>query len=282
MRFKRFKYLIIITILFSACSHQNTHEAQGYIEGRYTYMATSVSGILQEILVDRGSRVKKGQELFRLELQPESDLYAAAVDDLKQVVSARDSIAANLTFVQKTYDRYKVLVPKNAISQSDLDNAQSNFYATSAQLSQANANIAKASATLAQSKWTLEQKTVYAPVDAIVFDTYFRLGEYTDKDQPILSLLAPENIKAIFYVPEMDLGHLHLGDTVNVQCDGCDKAYHGKISFISPTAEYTPPVIYSNQTNAKLIYRIEAEFAPQDAYQFHPGQPVYVTYKNHD
>jgi len=63
-----------------------------------------------------------------------------------------------------------------------------------------------------------------------------------------------------------------------VQCDQCKDSYAGKISFISPSAEYTPPVIYSTETNEKLIYRIEAEFAPDIAYNMHPGQPVYVTY----
>ena len=53
----------------------------------------------------------------------------------------------------------------------------------------------------------------------------------------------------------------------------------GNISFISPTAEYTPPVIYSNQTNDKLIFRIEAAFKPDIAINFHPGQAVYVNYK---
>jgi len=245
-------------------------------------MATSVSGVLKEILVDRGATVKKGQTLFVLEAQPESDVYTAAVDSLKQSVDARDAIAANLSFAKITFERYKLLVPKKAVSQSQLDNAQSTYYANVAQLAQANASIATSTASLAQSGWTKDQKIVSAPVDAIVFDTYYRLGEYTVANQAILSLLAPENIKAIFYVSEAVLGGLKLGGKVTVQCDGCTKAYSGTISFISPSAEYTPPVIYSNETNEKLVYRIEAEFKPQDAYNLHPGQPVTVMYASHD
>lgn len=271
-----------IFLLLCSCSRHPENHAQGYIEGRYTYMATSVSGALNSLMVQRGQYVKKGDVLYVLQEKPESDIYKASLDDLKQVSSARDAIAANLTFAKLTFDRYQVLVPKHAISQADLDNAQSIFNSTNAQLSQANANIAKATAALAQSKWTVEQKVGYAPVDGLVFDTYYRTGEYTVENQPILSLLAPADIKAIFYVNEPALGLLKLGDKVKVECDRCEKAYEGTISFISPTAEYTPPVIYSNETNEKLIFRIEAEFAAKDAFHLHPGQPVYVTYQHHD
>ena len=46
---------------------------------------------------------------------------------------------------------------------------------------------------------------------------------------------------------------------------------------ISPNAEYTPPVIYSRQTSAKLVYRVEAYFSKDQLLAWHPGQPVSVT-----
>jgi HlyD family secretion protein len=275
-------FILFLATTVAACSRQPDNQVSGYIEGRYTYMATSVPGVLTELLVDRGSTVKKGQKLFTLEPQPESDVYAAAKENLQQSIFARNAIADNLNYAKLTFERYKLLVPKNAVSQSQLDSAQATYTATVAQLAQANATIASSNAALTQSRWTSSQKIVYAPVDAIVFDTYYRLGEYTVANQTVLSLLAPENIKAIFYVDEKVLGRFKLGGTVTVQCDGCKKAYTGHVSFIAPSAEYTPPIIYSNETNEKLVYRIEAEFAPKDAYNLHPGQPVTVTYARHD
>lgn len=270
--------LLACAALTSSCSRQSEGQAQGYVEGRYTYMATSVSGVLKELLVQRGSQVKSGDTLFVLEKKPESDEYESAKENLKQTMAARDAIAANLNYAKITYDRYKVLVPKKAIDQSSLDNAKSNYESLIAQLSQSEATIASTSAVLAKMSWTQDQKVIAAPVDAIVFDTYYRIGEYTIADQPIVSLLAPSDIKVIFYVSEAVLGRLKLGGDVTVACDGCKQSYPGKISFISPTAEYTPPVIYSRDTNEKLIYRIEAEFSPSDAVHLHPGQPVMVSY----
>jgi HlyD family secretion protein len=48
------------------------------------------------------------------------------------------------------------------------------------------------------------------------------------------------------------------------------------VSFISPQAEYTPPVIYSQQERAKLVFLVEARPAPEDAAKLHPGQPLEV------
>lgn len=277
-QWKLYILVIISAIFIAACSREPQNQAQGYIEGRYTYIATNVSGILRELPVERGTWVKQGQTLFSLEPQPESDIYHASADSLKQSIDARDAIADNLAFAKITYERYKVLVPQRAIPQSQLDSAQSTYYSTVAQLAQANATIASATAALAQAQWTLNQKSMTAPVDAIVFDTYYRIGEYTLANQPIMSLLAPRDIKAIFYVLEPDMNQMKLGDKVSVYCDACKRNYSAVISFISPTAEYTPPLIYSNETSPKLIFRIEAEFAPRDALLFHPGEPVTVTY----
>ncbi|RDI46908.1 HlyD family secretion protein [Aquicella lusitana] len=280
MRFIRQASILLVCILFaSGCSRQPEHaEAQGYIEGSYTYMATSVSGVVEQLLVKRGDKVKQGQRLFVLEQQPESDAYQAAQENLKQAVASRDATAANLAFAKITYERYKILVPKNAIERSQLDSAKSNYNALIAQLAQANANIASSKAALAQAKWTKEQKTINAPVEAVVFDTYYRLGEYAAANEAILSLLAPGNVKAVFFVSESQLGGIRVNDQIKLACDGCTQSYTGKITFISPSAEYTPPVIYSTETNEKLVYRVEARFAPEDAYQLHPGQPIYVTY----
>lgn len=277
---RRLVLLISFLMFCSACSHQASEKAQGYVEGRYTYMTSSVSGVLKDLRVKRGTQVKKGDLLFILEEQPESDIYNAAVQNLQQSKAAREAIAANLGYAKLTYERYKILVPKNAIQQSQLDSAKAQYDAFVAQLAQADATIASSAATVAQTNWSKNQKEIYAPVDALVFDTYYRLGEYTTANNSVLSLLAPEDIKVIFYVPEPELGRLKLGNKVKIHVDGADKDIIGSISFIAPNAEYTPPVIFSDQTTYKLIYRIEAEFSPKDAVHLHPGQPVIVDYKS--
>ena len=150
----------LILLIISGCSRHPSEKSQGYIEGNYTYVATSVSGVMKELFVDRGDTVKKGQPLLTLEAEPESDAYQVAVENLQQAIAARDATAANLAYAKITYERNKVLVPRKALQQSELDRSKANYDATIAQLAQANANIESVKASLASARWTKDQKKI--------------------------------------------------------------------------------------------------------------------------
>ena len=62
---------------------------------------------------------------------------------------------------------------------------------------------------------------------------------------------------------------------VAVSCDGCEQGLTAKVSFIARSAEFTPPVIYSLEERAKLVFLIEA--LPDQPEKFRVGQPVDVT-----
>jgi HlyD family secretion protein len=133
-------------------------------------------------------------------------------------------------------------------------------------------------AQLATAAWNLSQKCQSAPRAGVVFDTLYREGEWIPAARPVVAILPPENIKVRFFVPEARVGALHLGDRVRVFVDGVAQSLEGQVSFISPEAEYTPPVIYSRDNRTKLVFMIEAEFTPQIARNLHPGQPVDVQF----
>ena len=92
--------------------------------------------------------------------------------------------------------------------------------------------------------------------------------------RPVLSIMPPGNMKIRFYVPESELPKLAIGDEVKVSCDNCATDLTAKIYFISTTAEYTPPVIYSLDERNKLVYLIQARPSKPDALRV--GQPVSV------
>jgi HlyD family secretion protein len=60
--------------------------------------------------------------------------------------------------------------------------------------------------------------------------------------------------------------------------DGTPAPLAGKVSFISPRAEFTPPVIYSRESRSKLVFAIEIRFDRETAAKLHPGQPVDVEF----
>jgi HlyD family secretion protein len=269
---------IFIALCIASCSHSPPRQAQGYIEGRYTYLTTGVAGVLQDLLVQRGSLVKQGDILLSLEQQPESDLYQAAENNWKEAIAARAAISAKMIYAKITFERHTTLVSQKVIQRSQLDQAKSVYESLRAQLAQADAHVTSQQAALAHAQWATKQKILTAPFDAMVFDVYYQKGEYALANQPILSLLAPKNIKVIFYVNEKALATLKHDGPIRVRSDISSESFTGNISFISPCAEYTPPIIYSNETNEKLLYQIEAELTPNAMYHMHPGQPVIVTY----
>src|SRR6185312_12203386 len=204
------------------------------------------------------------QPLFVLEEQPESDVVI-------QAQAQKNQSMADLSLAALTLKRQQFLLRKGAVQQETVDTALTQFQKAQAQFS-------AAQGALAQAQWSRKQKTLFSPKDAIVFDTYFLPGELVPATQPVLSLLAPEDIKIIFFVPETQLSTISLGKPIQISCDSCKAIIMAKINFISPQAEYTPPVIYSEKDRAKLVYRVEATPAIPDAIKLHPGQPVTIRY----
>ena len=96
----------------------------------------------------------------------------------------------------------------------------------------------------------------------------------------MVALLPPQNIKVRAFIPETRVGSIQYGDQIRVAVDGVRDPFVGKISYISPRAEYTPPVIYSRETRDKLVFMVEAVFDPVTAAKLHPGQPVDVQFES--
>ena len=133
---------------------------------------------------------------------------------------------------------------------------------------------------LTQAEWNFSQKKRAAPQTGLVYDTMFREGEWVAAGKPVVALLPPQNIKVRAFVPETRVGSIRYGGRVQVMVDGVPAPFVGKVSYISPRAEYTPPVIYSKESRNKLVFMIEAVFDPAVSANLHPGQPVDVEFES--
>ena len=152
------------------------------------------------------------------------------------------------------------LLKSGSGTQKDFDAAQSVLRNTEALLNSAQTRLVR--------------RRVVSPVTGTVQQVYFRPGEVVAAGRPIVSLLPPTNLKVRFYVPETVLAHVAYGDVIDVHCDGCtDLKAH--VSFISGSAEFTPPVIYSLEERSKLVFLIEA--LPDAPDKLKVGQPIDVT-----
>jgi HlyD family secretion protein len=131
-----------------------------------------------------------------------------------------------------------------------------------------------AEAQVVTSETRLARRIGYAPIAGTVQQVYFRVGETVGAQRPVLSIMPPGNMKVRFYIPETDLPKLAIGEEVRVSCDNCSADLTARIYFLSTTAEYTPPVIYSLDERNKLVYLVQARPSRPDALRV--GQPVSV------
>ena len=289
---------------------------QDYVEGEFVYVASPLAGQLESLYVERGDQVKAGDRLFALDNAPETAArdearrrLAQACSQLEDAKKARrpseiESIEAQLkqaraalSFSEVEFQRQEKLAQSGSVSQQAYDRALSardqdrqhvaqleadlqtaNLGSRIDQIEAADANVRAQEATLARAEWDLSQKSQFAPQAGVVFDTLYRQGDWVAAGRPVVALLPPQNIKVRAFVPEPMLGSIHLGESVKVKVDGLPEPVTGKVSFISPKVEFTPPVIYSQETRAKLVFMIEVIFDPKIAEKLHAGQPVDVQF----
>jgi HlyD family secretion protein len=302
-------------VLLAACGQGAERPLQGYIEGEYVRVAAPFAGWLQQLAVQRGAQVNAGASLFTLEReneqaarrQAEKQLEGAqarlanlltgkrptevemVAEQLRQAQAARDLSAANLK-------RQEQLAKSGFISDAALDDVRTKLRNDDAHVEElkaavataklparpdevraAEAEVASTRDALAQADWKLSQRAVAAPTAGRVSDTYFVVGDWVPAGGVVVSLLPPGNVKIRFYVPEPMLGAVRPGQTVRFACDACGSTQNATVTFVADRAEFTPPVLYSKENRAKLVFLVEARPVSEVAARLNPGQPVDVT-----
>jgi len=243
---------LILFFLLNGCTDPARDRFQGYVEGEFVYVASPFAGQLETLSVHRGQQVTTAQPLFALDETAEK--------------AALDQARAALVLSEAEFARQEKLLRMGPAAQQDYDRARS--------------ARDQDRQRLAQAEWNYNQKKQAAPQSGLVYDTLFRQGEWVPAGKPVVVLLPPQNIKVRAFVPETRVGAIHYDDPVQVTVDGVQNPFVGKVSYISPRAEYTPPVIYSRESRSKLVFMIESVFEPQVAANLHPGQPVDVEFKS--
>ena len=298
-----------LMVLLVGCNRQST-EITGYVEGEFTYLSSPIGGTLKWLGVQRGEQVAPNQLLFRLDTEPEqSALNAAKQRTLEALGKYKDLEAparatelgviegqikqakAQVQLTQARLKRIQTLYNKKFVAKDSLDAATSDFNSATAKVQSlqsefndaklggrknavdaANAAVSANAAEIKRAEWTVAQKNGIANDAARVFDTYYQVGEFVPAGRPIVSLLLPKDVHIVFYLSVAKMKSIQLGSEIGVQCSGCRDDLKAKITYISPVAEFTPPVIYSLENGPKLAFRILAQSNSVEG--LHPGLPV--------
>lgn len=301
-------------LALAACDGRNEGGGlQGYVEGDYLQMAAADAGWVEAVLVGEGATVAAGAPLFRLEASRERAAVAQARAELAKAeaeladlrkgerpeeIAAREAQVAEaeavLELAELTLKRQERLAKRDVAAEARFDEARAEAAEAKARLARMRAELASARlparadrvamaeaaaeaarAALDQAEWRLDQRAIASPCVAIVDEIVHHAGEWVAASGTVINLLPPTEIKVVFFIPEGRRAGFADGDVLRVGCTGCAAGLEARVSFLAPEAEYTPPVIYSEQTRAKLVFRAEAKLVGEPAALL-PGQPVTV------
>lgn len=265
--------LLLCVFLMSSCG-DNGQQYNGYIDADLTYLSSDFAGRLNNLFVQRGQSVQKNLLLFRLEQTSEHFELAISRFNKKNLLAQRKEILDQINYDEINYRRTLNIRKANAASQNDLDVAKRELDVLKNQLAAIDYQIQSSRVNIKNKNWNVMRKESIAPVAGIIFDTYFTQDEYVQAGQPILSLITPQNIKVIFFVPEKDLSKISLNQKVKLSSDNTPELATGRITYIANIAQYTPPIIYSREAREELIFRIEARIDNPNLNQIHLGQPI--------
>ncbi|MBP9743441.1 MAG: HlyD family efflux transporter periplasmic adaptor subunit [Burkholderiales bacterium] len=314
MLYKKCILSLLSLIIIISCSNNGNKKFQGYMEGEYLYMAPMLSGHLDKLNVSRGQLIESKTQLFMIEqndalyqVQQAQAQLRSSQATLKDMQSGKrppelNTIRAQISQAQSSKSLSAVTLKRDqqqfqigAISKSQLDTSITNYKVAvdrlnellhdletaqlpnrTEQIKAQKAMVNYSEASLNDYSWRLAQTITLAPESCLVYDTLYTVGEYVQAGNPVVVLLPAHNLKVRFFVPETVIGSLKLGQRLLINCDACTSKVYARISYISNQAEYTPPVIYSNDTRSQLVFRIEAKPENPDLLSMHPGQPVAV------
>lgn len=202
----------------------NTVTATGTLEAVKTVeVGTQVSGVIEKLFVDYNSQVKKGQLLAQLDETP-------LIAQLEQSKASVDQAEAQVKYQKATYERYKALLAKKLIAQSDFDLAEFNY-------NNALGSLNNAKSMYDKNKINLSYARIYSPIDGTVLDRAVEVGQTVAAsfNTPTLFTIANDltQMRVEAKVDEADIGQLVAGQRVEFTVDAFPlKKFNGEVTEI--------------------------------------------------
>jgi HlyD family secretion protein len=305
---------LALAVALAACEAPPENVLQGYAEADSVIVSAPQGGWISELNVRRGQSIREGEVLFALDAEAqiaERDRALAAVaqaqaqaanlgkgrrtEELAAIQATIAEAEAQAAFASDELARQQALLAKGFTTRRAVQSAQASANAARARVTNAKAQLAtaklgarsderaaadaaigSAQAALAQAEYALSQRQIKARVSGVVEDILRDKGEFAPANGAVVQILPPGALKLKFFVPQARRAEMRVGVTISFSCSGCPAGQRAKVTFVSPTAEFTPPVIYSETAREKLVWAVEARPEPS-AFRLSPGQPVDIS-----
>lgn len=299
--------IVLLCGIYAAvqANEKNKLVVQGSLKMTESTLNSMLEGTIEEVLVSEGDEVKEGDVLVRMK----SDIVDAKLQQAEGAQSAAQAQAdmadagarsqevaqakAAYDYAQKMYDRMKILLDQEAISQSEFDQVEAQYIAAketynmaregarSEDKAAANGLVAQASGAVAEVNSYLDNAEIKAPMDGIVSAVNVDKGELISTGMPVASVTSPENPWVEVSVEETQLSKVHRGDEVKVTFAAYPgEEYTGKITNVSQKPSFaTKRATNENGAFDILSYGVKVELTDMPA-ELYAGMTVMVDFES--
>ena len=293
-------------------SARNVITASGTIEAVEVHVASKAAGQILVLAVEEGARVKPGDVLATIDhatadiqlRQAEAGVALARAqllllqngarkEDIEQAEAGLKQAEANLRVAADDAKRMRALLQSGSVTTKQRDDAEARLTVAEAQRRAAEEAVSKvrrlarpeeidaARARLDQAQAaadllakTIADCTVVAPAGGIVTHKAVEAGELVTPGATVVTLADLDSVYVMLYVTELEIGRIKLGGEVEVRIDAFpDKPFPGKITYISPEAEFTPKNVQTKEDRVKLVFGVKVEIENKDGL-LKPGLPA--------
>lgn len=287
-------------------------EASGTIESTDITVSSRTAGNIKFIRFNEGDKINAGDTVLIIdhdlldiqlrqaeagkdaaEAQLKLMLSGARKEDIKQAEDFLKQAEVNLQLAQIDFERTTKLFNSHSITQKQFDDAKARFDLMLSQynsakenlakvkhifrkeeIDQAKANLNKAIAGVDLLKKNIHDCYVVSPSNGFIVKKFVEVGETVTPMSSLFKISNLDVVKLVIYVSEEELGLVKLGQKAEVTIDTHkNKTYEGKITYISPEAEFTPKNIQTKDERTKLVFAVKIEI-PNMSYDLKTGMPA--------
>jgi HlyD family secretion protein len=271
----KINYLIFMVLLLAACRDKNgKSDAYGNFETEPVLISSEMPGKILAMNFSQGDKVKAGSLLAVTDTsavvlqtdQIKSQMAAAASKNVnaKAQTEVYTQQIANLTIDRK---RLSDMFREGASTQKQLDDLDGQVKVLEKQIeavkttyNSVSREIEVLESQLAIAKNNLTKCFIYTPVDGTVLEKYVETGEITGTGKSIAKIADLDELILRVYVSGGSLSKVKSGEEAEVLIDEGEKGYRsftGKVTWISPEAEFTPKIIQTREERVKLVYAVK-------------------------
>jgi len=281
---------ILLQLLILGCGNNSKSSTYtGVLEGKSVQVPALTGGKVVKLLVDTGEEVKEGAVLAVVdttELVLQRTQLGATLEELaiqKEIAETNlKRSKADLEYVQQREGRMKMLYENQAMPKQNLDDlrnemqrAQSAYEAARQQVRSLESRKKQVEAQAGMVEKKISDAVITAPIEGLVSTLYYEVGEAVPPMQPVLELIHVSELEVKIYIPEKELPNVKHGQEVKIRVDGVKGELPGRVSWVSPKAEFTPKTILTPETRTSLVYAVKVTI-PNPKRVLKHGMPVEV------